>query len=64
MQVYVNRSIDLTTFPITKDNIPFSIFSHSEQSEACGGNADGYVIDSYKDWRFIKYKINSDKNHT
>jgi hypothetical protein len=61
MQIYVNRSTDLSTFPITKGNIPFSIFSHSEQSEACGGYAEGYVIDTYKDWKFIKDKINSDK---
>lgn len=53
MQVYVNRSIDLITFPVTKGNISFSIFSHGEQSEACAANAEGYLIDTYKDWKFI-----------
>jgi hypothetical protein len=45
----------------TANYIHFSIFSHSEQSEACGANAEGYVIDTHEDWVFIKDKIKSDK---
>jgi hypothetical protein len=61
MQVSVDRSTDLRTFPIIKGNISFSIFSHSERSESCGANPEAYVIDSYNDWEFIKDKINSEK---
>jgi len=46
-----------------KGNIPFSIFSHSERIGACknGSNPEAHVIDTYKDWKFIRDKINSDK---
>jgi hypothetical protein len=59
----VNCSIDLTTFPIIKGNIPFSIFSHNELIGACknGSNLEAHVIDTYKDWKFVRDRIDSDK---
>jgi hypothetical protein len=61
VELFVNRSIDLSAFPIIKGNIPFSILSHGERSEGCGSKPEAYAIDTYKDWKSIRDKLNSDK---
>lgn len=56
----VNRSLDVSSFPNIKGNIPFSIIRKEEQMEhgkSCEPKPEAYVIDTEAEWNSIAQKI-------
>jgi hypothetical protein len=63
MQIQVNRSVDVYSFPTLSGNIPFSVIKKDEQMERgaiCEPKPEAYVIDTDAEWKSIAEKINPD----
>lgn len=62
MEIRVNRSVDTSSFPKLKGNIPFSEvkkYEQMEQGSRCEPKPEAYVIDTNAEWKTIAEKIYS-----